>query len=83
LLEVLTIVLIVQAHVGQECVGAIVCKLDFHKKIVKRGYIAMLAVDSKHRKKKIGSTLVMKAIQAMIAEDADEVRSLGLEAWFS
>ena len=40
---------------------------------MKRGYIAMLAVDSKHRKKKIGSTLVMKAIQAMIAEDADEV----------
>lgn len=58
---------------GSECVGAIVCKLDFHKKIVKRGYIAMLAVDSKHRKKKIGSTLVKKAIQAMIAEDADEV----------
>ena len=58
---------------GSECVGAIECKLDFHKKIVKRGYIAMLAVDSKHRKKKIGSTLVKKAIQAMIAEDADEV----------
>jgi peptide alpha-N-acetyltransferase len=52
--------------------------LDFHKKIVKRGYIAMLAVDSKHRKKKIGSTLVMKAIQAMIAEDADEVMLLSL-----
>ena len=67
------IAFLAQAHVGEECVGAIVCKLDFHKKIVKRGYIAMLAVDSKHRKKKIGSTLVMKAIQAMIAEDADEV----------
>lgn len=58
---------------GQECVGAIVCKLDVHKKLVKRGYIAMLAVDSKYRKRKIGSTLVLKAIRAMISDDADEV----------
>ena len=62
-----------QAHVNGECVGAIVCKLDYHKKIVKRGYIAMLAVDSGHRKRKIGSTLVKRAIDAMKAEDADEV----------
>jgi len=61
------------AKVGNECVGAIVCKLDYHKKVVKRGYIAMLAVDSKYRKLKIGSTLVRKAIEAMIAEEADEV----------
>ena len=33
----------------------------------------MLAVDSGHRKRKIGSTLVKRAIDAMIAEDADEV----------
>ena len=59
---------------GNECVGAIVCKLDYHKKVVKRGYIAMLAVDSKYRKLKIGSTLVRKAIETMIAEEADEVR---------
>ena len=50
------------------------CKLDYHKKVVKRGYIAMLAVDSKYRKLKIGSTLVRKAIETMIAEEADEVR---------
>ena len=62
-----------KAQVNGECVGAIVCKLDYHKKIVKRGYIAMLAVDSGHRKRKIGSTLVKRAIDAMIAEDADEV----------
>merc|ERR1712179_104189 len=61
------------AKVGEECVGAIVCKLDYHKKVVKRGYIAMLAVDSKYRKLKIGSTLVRKAIETMIAEEADEV----------
>lgn len=40
--------------VEQECVGAIVCKLDMHKKMFHRGYIAMLAVDSKHRRKSIG-----------------------------
>jgi len=58
---------------GSECVGAIVCKLDYHKKISKRGYIAMLAVDKNFRKRKIGSTLVKKAIDAMIIDDADEV----------
>ena len=34
----------------------------------------MLAVDSKYRKLKIGSTLVRKAIETMIAEEADEVK---------
>ena len=67
-----------QARVNGECVGAIVCKLDYHKKIVKRGYIAMLAVDSGHRKRKIGSTLVKRAIDAMIAEEADEVKYISL-----
>lgn len=55
------------------CVGAIVCKLDMHRKIVKRGYIAMLAVDQNYRKLRIGSTLVEMAISEMIKGDADEV----------
>lgn len=46
-----------QAMDGSECVGAIVCKLDVHRKVVKRGYIAMLAVDEKYRKRKIGKIL--------------------------
>lgn len=58
---------------GDKCVGAIVCKLDLHKKVVRRGYIAMLAVDENYRKRKIGSNLVLKAIQAMVVDDADEV----------
>ncbi|KAJ8686192.1 hypothetical protein QAD02_021986 [Eretmocerus hayati] len=58
---------------GEECIGAIVCKLDIHRKVTKRGYIAMLAVDIKYRKRKIGSNLVRRAIQAMIEDDADEV----------
>ena len=61
-----------------ECVGAIVCKLDYHRgrAACKRGYIAMLAVDERHRKRRIGSTLVRKAIRAMQAQDADEVSAL-------
>lgn len=57
----------------EKCVGAIVCKLDFHRKSTKRGYIAMLAVDKDYRKQKIGSTLVRRAITEMIAGGADEV----------
>ncbi|XP_063538644.1 N-alpha-acetyltransferase 30 [Cydia strobilella] len=56
-----------------KCIGAIVCKLDMHRNVVKRGYIAMLAVDEKYRNKRIGSRLVRKAIQAMINDNADEV----------
>ena len=37
-----------------KCVGAIVCKLDVHKKMARRGYIAMLAVDENYRKLQIG-----------------------------
>ncbi|XP_023684241.1 N-alpha-acetyltransferase 30 [Paramormyrops kingsleyae] len=61
------------AVVQQECVGAIVCKLDMHKKVFRRGYIAMLAVDSKYRRKGIGTNLVKKAIYAMVDGDCDEV----------
>ncbi|XP_053331598.1 N-alpha-acetyltransferase 30 [Spea bombifrons] len=61
------------AMVDEECVGAIVCKLDMHKKMFRRGYIAMLAVDSKYRRKGIGTNLVKKAIYAMVEGDCDEV----------
>jgi N-alpha-acetyltransferase 30 len=56
-----------------KCVGCIVCKLDIHRQMTKRGYIAMLAVDKDYRKLKIGTTLVQKAIRVMIANQADEV----------
>ncbi|XP_053951568.1 N-alpha-acetyltransferase 30A [Anastrepha ludens] len=59
------------AH-GSEYVGAIVCKLDMHMN-VRRGYIAMLAVRKEYRKLKIGTTLVQRAIEAMLADNADEV----------
>lgn len=71
-----------QAMHDGKCVGAIVSKLDFHKKTVKRGYIAMLAVDQKYRKLKIGSNLVLRAIKTMAEDDADEVRDrVCLLAW--
>lgn len=59
-------------HKGK-VVGAIVCKLDLHKKSVRRGYIAMLAVDENFRNRRIGSNLVLHAIEAMVLGDADEV----------
>ena len=54
-------------------VGAIVCKLDIHKKITRRGYIAMLAVDKNVRRKRIGTNLVKLAIDAMQSDGCDEV----------
>jgi peptide alpha-N-acetyltransferase len=55
------------------CVGTIVCKLAKHKSGPYRGYIAMLAVDQACRKKRIGTNLVRRAIQAMVDDGADEV----------
>lgn len=42
----------------EKTVGAIVCKLDPHKRTLRsRGYIGMLAVDPSYRRKKIGTRL--------------------------
>jgi len=57
---------------GEKCVGAIVCKLDRHKDAM-RGYIAMLDVDEKLRKRGIGSHLASLAIKRMIQRNADEI----------
>jgi peptide alpha-N-acetyltransferase len=46
-----------QAYCGETCIGAIVCKLDLHKKMARRGYIAMLAVDNLYRRHQIGKEL--------------------------
>ena len=42
--------------VDSKCVGAVVSKLDMHKKTIRRGYIAMLAVEKDYRKRGIGNT---------------------------
>lgn len=56
---------IFKAMVGEECVGAIVCKLDMHKKMFRRGYIAMLAVDSKYRRNGIGKENITSLKECM------------------
>jgi peptide alpha-N-acetyltransferase len=58
---------------GDKCVGAVVCKLDQHKNKSFRGYIAMLAVESSYRRRKIGSVLVSKAIEKMKEYKCEEV----------
>ena len=52
------ILLLFQAMCGSNTVGAIVCKLDLHKKMVRRGYIAMLAVDRNYRRRGIGEQTI-------------------------
>nr|CAG8436337.1 6991_t:CDS:2 [Entrophospora candida] len=56
-----------------QCIGVIICKLDRHKNNALRGYIAMLAVSREYRKRKIGTTLVRVAINAMKKQNADEI----------
>jgi len=58
---------------GDQCVGAIVCKLDTHRsRNTHRGYIAMLAVDKELRGKRIGSKLVKLCLDRMRELGADE-----------
>eukprot|EP01012_Entosiphon_sulcatum_P028141 TRINITY_DN339_c0_g1_i1.p1 TRINITY_DN339_c0_g1~~TRINITY_DN339_c0_g1_i1.p1 ORF type:complete len:268 (+),score=19.39 TRINITY_DN339_c0_g1_i1:23-826(+) len=60
----------------RQVIGAVVCKLDYHKpgSIASiRGYIAMLAVEKKYRGNGIGSQLVCNAIQTMIKKNCDTV----------
>mmetsp|Transcript_73268 Transcript_73268/g.115956 ORF Transcript_73268/g.115956 Transcript_73268/m.115956 type:complete len:184 (+) Transcript_73268:78-629(+) len=58
---------------NDECVGAIVCKLDMHRsRNTYRGYIAMLAVDKGLRGKGIGKNLVQHSLDKMRDMGADE-----------
>uniref|UniRef100_A0A7S2YUE1 N-acetyltransferase domain-containing protein n=2 Tax=Eukaryota TaxID=2759 RepID=A0A7S2YUE1_9CHLO len=61
-------------RVGTEehCVGALVCKADLHKQVL-RGYVAMLVVERRLRKRGIGKEMVKMAIERMIAEGCAEV----------
>jgi peptide alpha-N-acetyltransferase len=57
-------------------IGIIICKLETHQSHsppTLRGYIAMLATSSSYRNRGIATTLVRKAIDAMIERGADEV----------
>ncbi|KAJ3100458.1 hypothetical protein HDU97_002195 [Phlyctochytrium planicorne] len=64
---------------GSTCIGVIICRLDKHRDVM-RGYIAMLAVSTEHRKRGIGSKLVKMAIRQMKENGADEMAQLALGA---
>ncbi|ORY45867.1 acyl-CoA N-acyltransferase [Rhizoclosmatium globosum] len=61
------------ALINNICVGVIVCKLEPHRNGRNRGYLAMLAVKSEYRKQGIGRKLIVKAVEAMVQQGADEV----------
>ncbi|VDO88619.1 unnamed protein product [Schistosoma margrebowiei] len=54
------------------CVGTIVCKMEGAIGTVRKGYIAMLAVEENHRRIGIGSRLAQLAIELMIQDKCDE-----------
>ncbi|RXW18643.1 hypothetical protein EST38_g7204 [Candolleomyces aberdarensis] len=58
---------------SNEPIGAIVCKQSAHKSISNRGYIAMLSVDKRWRKRGIASSLVRHSIEAMKLGGVDEI----------
>jgi peptide alpha-N-acetyltransferase len=54
-------------------IGIIVCKLEPHNSGALRGYIAMLAISSSHRKRGLGTILVEKVIERLKEAGAHEV----------
>uniref|UniRef100_A0A914E0D3 N-terminal methionine N(alpha)-acetyltransferase NatC n=1 Tax=Acrobeloides nanus TaxID=290746 RepID=A0A914E0D3_9BILA len=65
--------LLARDTVREEYVGVIVCKLDEDQFGVRRGYIAMLAVDESARRMGLGTRLVTTAINRMRVCGCDEV----------
>eukprot|EP00055_Hartaetosiga_balthica_P014081 m.75439 g.75439 ORF g.75439 m.75439 type:complete len:172 (-) comp8482_c0_seq1:1384-1899(-) len=61
------------AVIDGEIVGTVICRLTQHKRGPFRGYIAMIAVDDKCRRKGIGTALVEASITALKKMDADEI----------
>ena len=60
------------AYAGERIVGVVVSKADNHRGKRLRGYIAMLAVDSEFRKRRIGTKLVSRTIRGMEKIGCDE-----------
>lgn len=59
---------------SKDLIGVVICKLESTHRNVFRGYIAMLVVLEEFRGRGIATHLVRMAIDAMIDQDADEVR---------
>ena len=60
------------AYADEKLVGVVISKADNHRGKRLRGYIAMLAVDSNFRKRRIGTNLVSLTIKGMEIMNADE-----------
>ncbi|KAJ3992835.1 acyl-CoA N-acyltransferase [Lentinula boryana] len=55
-------------------IGVIVCKQSFHESSTNsQGYIAMLSVDKRYRKRGIGVTLVKSSMEAMKLDGVEEI----------
>ncbi|KAM3163036.1 N-acetyltransferase domain-containing protein [Lachancea thermotolerans] len=54
-------------------IGCVVCKYETHRGARLRGYIGMLAVDQKYRRRGIAKKLVEQAIQKMQEIGCDEI----------
>lgn len=57
----------------REMIATVVCKSEGPEEDNKQGYIAMLAVDNRFRKRGIGSHLVQQGIDAMIRAGCKEI----------
>ncbi|AMD18737.1 HBL165Wp [Eremothecium sinecaudum] len=58
---------------SKEPIGCIVCKAESHRKVRKRGYIAMLAVSRSYRSQGIAKKLITLAISEMVKQQCDEI----------
>eukprot|EP01083_Nonionella_stella_P073094 197399_1 len=58
---------------GSRCIGVIICRLGKQADGRKDGYIAMLAVDKRFRKRGIGTELVKHSVTEMMRQKASEV----------
>ena len=60
-------------QLSNECVGAVVGKLEQQADGRRKGYVAMLAVDESCRRMGLGTRLVRRAIENMRKNGCDEV----------
>ncbi|EEP82019.1 L-A virus GAG protein N-acetyltransferase [Uncinocarpus reesii 1704] len=65
---------------NNELAGVVISKLEPHRGVPLRGYIAMLAVPEKYRGQGIATKLVCMAIDAMIERNADETETTNTPA---
>ncbi|KAI5961362.1 naa30 [Candida pseudojiufengensis] len=58
---------------NEKIIGVIISKLEPHRQVRNRGYIGMLVIDPKYRKRGLAKNLVKITINKMIQEKVDEI----------